>query len=253
MENQYRRLTSERHNVSTPRFENMLMTTRRSPVVAGYGSAASLKVTSPIGSSAIKTSFFTRNFHSASARNSLEARMVLSRMAFTRRKTTTDAVSLPNVIAASLRSRLKTRAIARARAQQIDNDTLGGYGSLDIRLLRAKSPRNAEYLQRTAETVHRHETMTDVIAHRERSKKSVNEGVHSTSRQFIATSIVEQSADDQGTQATTLRSFRKEVEIRRSSTFLRVRKTVLKKGIVVKTTRRLFTRRKRARNRNFRH
>lgn len=155
MENRYIRLTTERFEDSNPRFENMLMTTRRAPVFGGYGAAASLRVVNPAGSFTPRKSFFNRFFSTTSVvqtpTNTDKAPAVLlSRLQIMRRQLSLlpDGASIA-ALGSSHRA-LKERGVAKERRQEITNTYSSGTGSIDLRLVRGKSPRSGEYLQRAS-------------------------------------------------------------------------------------------------------
>lgn len=156
MEHRYIRLTTERNAKNSPRFENMLMTTRRAPVIVGYGAAASLNVISPIGFSSARESFFSRSFFSTACALRIKHTgnsVVIQRMDLDNRQVTASTQPLPHKLASVIHYSSKNRAIRRAKMQQAVSSSETGAGSIDIRLLRAKSPRNSEYLQRSVSNI----------------------------------------------------------------------------------------------------
>jgi hypothetical protein len=153
MENRFARLTTERHGKNSRCFENMLMTARRLPVIGGYGAAATLQVINPVGMSAVRKPFFSRGFATSTgvriARGHMQKwALVTSRMVGIRRRTVTESCPVAPLQAVSVHRYLKQNNVSRLRAQQASSSNETGAGSIDFRLLRAKSPRNAAYVQR---------------------------------------------------------------------------------------------------------
>lgn len=157
MENQLARLTSARSTKNSAHFENLLMTTRRTPRISGYEAAATLRVVNPVGASSARTSFFTRRFSTISAQPNREAltttKLVLGRSGIAVRSAVTGLQGVSDAQIVRSSASLKVRSIARARAQfdaELENDSAT---AADIRLLRVKSPRSSEYLLRAPTTV----------------------------------------------------------------------------------------------------
>jgi ribosomal protein S4 len=153
MENRFTRLTTERHGKNSRCFENMLMTTRRLPIIGGYGAAATLQVINPVGRSAARKSFFsrgltTRSNYNSQALNNKKLGLVTSRMSEIRRHTVTESKPITQALGSAAHRLLKQSSVSRLRAQHTYSANDTGTGSIDLRLLRAKSPRNAEYVQR---------------------------------------------------------------------------------------------------------
>lgn len=158
MENRFTRLTTERQGKNSRCFENMLMTTRRLPVIGGYGAAATLQVINPVGRSAVRKSFFsrgltTRSNHNSQPLNSKKLGLVTSRMSEMRRQTVTESQPLAPARGSEVHRLLKQGSVSRLRAQHASSSNDTGAGSIDLRFLRAKSPRNAEYIQRESSAV----------------------------------------------------------------------------------------------------
>jgi ribosomal protein S4 len=153
MENRFARLTTERFENNSPRFENMLMTTRRTPAFGGYGAAANLRIVNPAGSYVLRHSFFKREFtttskvQSKSSRKTDNAALFL-RLQLLRRHVTTEKCSLPAATVLKTYRFLKGLGVARGKSRELLASDDTGAGSIDIRLDRTKSPRSGEYLQR---------------------------------------------------------------------------------------------------------
>lgn len=125
------------------------MTTRRSPVIVGRGSASRLKSVNFSGSLSPKGSFFTRQYSTSFPLKSAHARdLVLNRISALRRHSISSSRPLADVTVVSKRYTLKARALARGRSSYVANQSETGAGALDTRFSRLKSPRNREFLQR---------------------------------------------------------------------------------------------------------
>lgn len=150
MENRFIRLTTERFGKNSSRFENMLMTTRRTPTIGGFGAAAKLHVINSVGTAAARASFFYRAFSTVSRSRTHRAAptVMLTRFDAMRRRLPIATNSVPVAEAVSTHRLLKSRAVTRAKAQQLSLGFQAGAGSLDLRLSRAKSPRSAAYVER---------------------------------------------------------------------------------------------------------
>jgi hypothetical protein len=237
MENRFTRLTTERHGKNSCYFENMLMTTRRLPVTAGYGAAATLRVVNPVGSFSARKSFFLRTFTTSTALkqpsvNNETAKRVVIRMAILNRKATPEPRPLSLANAATAHRSLKQVNLARIRAHQIVGSNDAGGGSIDIRLLRAKSPRNSEYLQRLslASGCRQAVTLLNAFGSSTRIKSRQTLPVFRTQRA----------------------STRRVVLLRRRPTFLKVQGLTVKRILPKLVLRRLFVDRRVARARNSR-
>lgn len=121
----------------------MLMTNRRHPLVNGYGASAEAQVLSPAGSTTKKTSFFKRHFSSTSHPAAVSARLLT-------RVRNTNSVEEQTPAPALLRpyKSLKERAVAKAQLNHVSEFNLESAGAVDPRLLRRKSPRSGEFLER---------------------------------------------------------------------------------------------------------
>lgn len=125
------------------------MTTRRSPVIVGCGSASRLKSVNLSGSLSPKGSFFTRQYSTSSfLRTSHVRNLVGDRISVLRRHTVDSSRPLTDAAAVSQRYALKARAFARGRSNYVVGNRETGAGTLDIRFSRLKSPRNRQFLQR---------------------------------------------------------------------------------------------------------
>jgi ribosomal protein S4 len=153
MENQFARLTTSRFEKNSSRFENMLTTTRRTPVFGGYGAAANLRIVNPAGSYVLHRSFFKREFTTTSQVPSKTFRKIgnpalLRRMQLLHRHTLTEKLLLSATSALKAHRLLKEAGVVRAKSHEFFSSDDTGVGSIDLRLNRAKSPRSGEYLQR---------------------------------------------------------------------------------------------------------
>lgn len=129
------------------------MTTRRSPVIVGRGSASRLKSTNLSGSFSPKGSFFTRQYSSTSyLKASHSHRLVVARISALRRHVVDSSRPLSDAAVVSARYTLKERAFARGRSNYVVSNRETGTGALDIRISRLKSPRSRQFLQRLSET-----------------------------------------------------------------------------------------------------
>lgn len=181
MENQLTRLTSARSTKNSAHFENLLMTSRRTPRISGYGVAATLRVVNPVGASSARTSFFIRRFSTASAQPNQIAlattNLVLGHSRIAARSSITESKGISDAQVARSGASMKARSIARARVQfdaELEDDLTT---TADIRLLRVKSPRNSEYLLRTPTAV--------VAPLRRHISKRENVYAHRNARGFI--------------------------------------------------------------------
>lgn len=194
MEHRYARLTTERSGRNAPRFENMMMTTRRIPNIPGYGAAAALRVINPVGSSTIRTSFFSRSFstNQTAKLKVTQSKLLAYRAELMRRQTTTETQALPHADALVTRNQMKGRAVARARAQELVSAGETGVGAIDLRLVRAKSPRNAEYLQRVTTVKKARYPTSALMARRDYFEKKKHDGaaeVYRDQRLFFAKAV----------------------------------------------------------------
>jgi len=147
MENQLTRLTSASTTNNSARFENMLMTTRRTPRISGYGAAATLRVVNPVGASSARTSFFARRF-STSATAFTATKLAVARAELVERSATAGTKVVSDVGATFTTHLFKSRTLARARTYLVQAPDEDAIRAPDVRLLRLKSPRNSEYILR---------------------------------------------------------------------------------------------------------
>ena len=127
------------------------MTTRRSPVMVGRGSASRLKSVSFSGSLSPKGSFFTRQYSACSyLRTSFTRDLVSDRISALRRHNAATNRPLSDAFVVSKRYPLKARSLARGRSSYAVNRGETGAGAIDVRFSRLKSPRNRGFLQRLA-------------------------------------------------------------------------------------------------------
>lgn len=152
MENRFIRLTTQRKTSNSSRFENMLMTARRTPLIGGYGAAAKLQVINSFGASTTRTSFFRRTLFTrspiSSTSKNLKTTVVKNRLDLIERQQFTNTKTVPPATAAFFHRTLKERLSSNAQLHEARTITELNSGSLDPRHSRVKSPRNAEYLQR---------------------------------------------------------------------------------------------------------
>jgi ribosomal protein S4 len=243
----------------------MLMTTRRTPVLGGYGAAASLRVISPVGSApAARQSFFQRRF-STQARAQLEEiniptlRVALPRMQIVRRRITIETEGVSQSAAVMAHSALKTVLVSKYRLHNTLDGREGGVGSIDARQLRAKSPRNAAYIQRLPAANNHDLTSTlipyhDFLAVRDPVTVKEGAGVFRDNRAVRAVSILTERDEVLSTplaQSSVLQKFRSEVYTRRFATAFRGWHA---RGAVPnskdKPARRIYTKKSRARKLN---
>jgi len=180
MENQLARLTSPRTSTNSASFENMLMTTRRTPSIGGYGAAATLRVVNPVGSSSARTSFFARRFstsHVFTATTRGASNIMLGRAAIQERNAASEVAPVSGSGAIVASSAFKARALATAQAQLLPSAEFDAIRAPDIRLSRLKSPRNADYLQRVPAL----RQLTERIS----ASRNVLSGVHRGTRAFL--------------------------------------------------------------------
>jgi ribosomal protein S4 len=153
LDKRYDRLTSSEVSWKSPRFENMLLTTRRSPIYPGAAAAAAVSITVPGRLPTVQQNFFKRGFSThtvdkVTPRNSTVRKLteLLSRK---RRFSDTVAGDLTDSAAVQIHRQVKNRIIARARHEEFTAPSGVGVGGLDLRLLRGRSPRSADYYNRT--------------------------------------------------------------------------------------------------------
>lgn len=156
MQNRFIRLTTTRYTIkNSPRFENMLMTTRRTPAIGGYGASANMQVINPVGTAPTRTSFFSKRFSTygrkSTNRAALNTKLVSERLRALDRFLTSE--KMPTSSADSTRNQLalKTRFVTKMRTQQLTDLYTPSLSLVDIRQTRLKSLRNSEYLQRLKE------------------------------------------------------------------------------------------------------
>jgi hypothetical protein len=145
MEDRFIKLTTERRSRNSSRFENMLMTTRRTPAIGGYGAAAALHVINHAGISTARTSFFRRPFSTASNLfkpvRILNLGIVSTKISAQLRQRTTEKKVLSDAVKAFTHRTVKNSFLSKTQI-------LPTYGSIDIRNTRLKSPRSTDYLHR---------------------------------------------------------------------------------------------------------
>jgi hypothetical protein len=131
----------------------MLLTTRRSPIYPGAAAAAAVSITVPGHLPTVQQNFFKRGFSThtvdkVTPRNSTVRKLteLLSRK---RRFSDTVAGDLTDSAAVQIHRQVKNRIIARARHEEFTAPSGVGVGGLDLRLLRGRSPRSADYYNRT--------------------------------------------------------------------------------------------------------
>lgn len=145
------RLSAYKFSPASARYENILIQTRRTPVVTMYGSAAKLSVLRPTGLCPAHTSFFTRRF--STYNQQLVGQNVYDRVNLGRRFATIEEEGLTQAYAGFAHRELKGRAADLAKAKQVTAEDQTGPGSIDTRFSRSKSPRNSDYLIRLPDVV----------------------------------------------------------------------------------------------------
>lgn len=258
MENRFARLTTERLGKNSRCFENMLMTTRRIPVIGGYGAAATLQVINPVGKSAVRKPFFSRGFATSAGVSTARSNMknwtlVTSRMTGMRRRVVTESHPVAPLQAVSVHRHLKQNNISRLRAQQAVSSNETGSGVIDFRLLRAKSPRNAEYVQRGLLDKRAGLTQTTKLCSVLRARGTPQSHVFRSNRGFVATAVYPFNENLQKKILTpALKIARGTTMLRRQPTLLELRSRVLKRSALKPVFSRLFNEARFSRQRNMR-
>jgi len=251
MEQQFNRLTKLCGRQNTSRFENLLITTRRFPVTAGHGAANSMLVNKLPGLRTPAVSFFRRTYATRTFLHSTQERgLVSDRAALLRRSSSNESTPLANYTGASIRYTLKGRTYARERSSQAMTRNETGVGAIDPRLLRAKSPRNLQFMQRLG----RGQRLTKTVQYKQQSEQLLNKkitvykntkGLSRSNRNAVISLIAKSSVTNTATQR-----FRAEIEQRRLTNALVTRVKAHTLASPAQTQRRLFTGRKRAAHTN---
>lgn len=133
---------------TTPRFEGMLATIKRTPAVSGQGGAARKRST--VGASReLKTSFFSRPYSTTAHRSAPQRpTLVINQLTAVKRRTAFVEGALSDTAVATWHRRVKESAYARESRSYAPAPRELGAGALDPRLARLKSLRNREYLLR---------------------------------------------------------------------------------------------------------
>ena len=150
MENKFKRLSKQGNKNRSSRFENVLMSTKRSPVITGYGAAAGMRHGSFTSSIVTpKSSFFRRSYsnHAPLSSTYATAKMAQRAVKFNR-FAYKHGGSLPEYKALTLKYRLSSRLYNKELLHKADNSSEVSNGSIDPRFLRQKSPRSGFFLQR---------------------------------------------------------------------------------------------------------
>jgi hypothetical protein len=144
IEAQFKRLTRGTRGRSSSRFENMLITAKRSPTVNSNGqAAAALSLT---GTTSIPkwNSFFKRNYGTYTKKYETVTKRVANKIKYapTNRKSKTPTTLLKTY------KKIKERNVTKAKKRHISDSKSETSGVIDIRTARQKSPRNSEFLAR---------------------------------------------------------------------------------------------------------
>lgn len=150
MENKFKRLLKQGNKNCSSRFENILMTTKRPPVITGYGAAAGMRHGSFISSVVTpKSSFFRRSYSNHAFLYSTQAAAkTMQRAVKFNRFAYKHGGSLPDYKALALKYQLSSRLYNKELLHKADNSSEVGSGSIDPRFLRQKSSRSGLFLQR---------------------------------------------------------------------------------------------------------
>lgn len=254
MQNRFKRLISPHDLRNSSRFESLLMTSRRSPVIVGHGAASRLKSVNFSGSLSSEGSFFNRQYSTSTfLKTAHNQTLVSGRIAAVRRLVSDSITPVSDAAVVSARYSLKARAYARGRSNYaLEHHELGA-GSLDPRLSRAKSPRNLQFLQRILK-----ESTTALTFKRKLFKDNLYNCL------LPVTELPEQSAHYRGARAarsqtltshlvatrhSALLKFRKEVINRRTSSLLKSRSVTLRETLLPFVEKRIFTKKNKARAR----
>lgn len=131
----------------------MLMTTRRSPVYPGAAAAAAVGITLPGRMPTMRPNFFKRHFSTYTERPTQSKKTALRKITelllHKQRLSESSAGNTTDSHATQVHRRVKNRMVARSHYQEFTAPTGFSIGGLDIRLIRGRSPRSADYFHRT--------------------------------------------------------------------------------------------------------
>jgi ribosomal protein S4 len=223
MENRFKRLTNNSSLENSSRFENILMTSRRAPVIVGCGAAASMRQGGVLGSSLThKSSFFRRSYSTSFFRAFSSVPVVADRVLKIQRQVVTSNTALSDYTALSVKPVLKTRLYAKSQTSHVEASSSVGVGSIDPRFTRMKSPRNRQFLQRL-DTNNYDKTLTLRNANLRTSLYSLETSalkkLYAAERKFIRPTSDRVFANESRHAITV----RKNTGIRRAASFLKAR------------------------------
>lgn len=220
MENKFKRLTSSKSLQNSSRFENVLMTSRRSPVIPGRGASTNLRLGSVISSHLAPKSSFFRRHYSTSFPKSSNSKLIAGRIFKLQRQNYEQISSLPAYKALSLRYALKSRVYAKSHSKYTESSSDLAQGSTDPRFLRMKSPRNRQFIQRLS-SQYKNKNLT---LYREYLKTSLTSSYRSNKLQFTnRKGLVPIAKSFVLANSTTLQKLRNRFVTRRPATFLKTR------------------------------
>lgn len=150
MESKFKRLTNAKVRDNSSRFESLLISAKRSPVIAGYGAAVNVRNGRAINSALSgKASFFRRNYStSLPLRAPTQFATALSRLVKVKRFVSSNEALLPEYKALGLKYQLNPRSNSKSSVNKAESSSEISLGSIDPRFLRLRSPRSGQFMQR---------------------------------------------------------------------------------------------------------
>ena len=151
MEDQYRNATSSKYSPVSSRFENMLITTRRTPLFPGSGAIAAMKTTTPLHSRTTRTPFFSRAYMTNAPTAPVSSLYTFRTEVQNRRGLDKDS-GLDDAGFASNHRHLKNSLVATHQSGRREVRRSTRLGRINGQLMRGKSVRSANYLERKVGT-----------------------------------------------------------------------------------------------------
>lgn len=221
MENKFKRLTNSSNLENSSRFENILMTNRRTPVIAGCGAARSVRSGSGLSSPlASKPSFFRRSYSTGFFRAFSSVPIITERVLKIQRQMTNSNMPLSDYKALSVKPALKARMYAKSQTKHVGTTSVIGVGSIDPRFVRMKSPRSRQFLRRL--DIGKHSKISALRTARLKtllypSELEMGGGLYTTGRKFIRPTTGHLFA----VETSSIVCSRKESTSRRAPSFLK--------------------------------
>jgi hypothetical protein len=238
MENKHNRLVSERFGSSSERFENMLITTRRAPLLSGYGAAALQHAVTAIAPAAVRNSFFSKPYSTkAEAHTRPKYTLLMARAALLRKAAVSSRSEVAPYKEARVSQAMKRLAVARANSRELLGASATQVGTIDPRITRLKSPRSADYILRKP-TVKSNPTPNFIVQNLENRPKTETLKRQSRARLSIFDALAAKS--DETTKKYVVKKVKRELLKRKVVVMLKQREVRSKKTEKKQKKRRLF-------------